>query len=145
MTAPLAAQPMPDVDVGLPAVSRRLREAGVLDLVMGAGKGVGWHPLPRVLDAVGAWHADLVRRHGDRRAAAAYLAAWIAGTPSLVVGLPAMVGGVMPEVDAADVHLHRHTQGFVDRYAQHLLSVLPHRCPRGSRGAHLLHHLPIAS
>lgn len=117
MTTLPAAHPAPGAVATLDVVSRRLREAGVLDLVVGVGQGAGWQSLPQVLDVLADWHADLVRRHGDRRAAAAYLAAWIAGTPSLVVGLPAMVGGVVPDVDAAAVHLHRHPQGFVDQYA----------------------------
>lgn len=117
MTTLPADHPAPGALASLDEVSRRLRAAGVLDLVVGARQGAGWQSLPQVLDDLGEWHADLVHRHGDRRAAATYLAAWIAGAPSLVAGVPAMVGGVVPQVDAAAVHLHRHPQGFVDRHA----------------------------
>lgn len=101
----------------LDAVAVRLRQAGVLDLVTEAGRGTGWQPLPRVMDELAGWHADLARDHGDRRAAAAYLAAWLAGTPALVVGLPAIVGNLAVEVEAPSIHVHRHPQGFVDRRA----------------------------
>lgn len=117
MTTLPVVDAMSDVPTDLDGVTRRLREAEVLDLVLGAPYGPGWQSLPEALDALDAWHADLVHHHGDRRAAAAYLAAWVAGTPSLVVGLPAMVGGVVPDVEAAAIRLHRHPQGFVDRHA----------------------------
>ncbi len=117
MTTHPAAPVAPDAHTTLGVVCRRLREAGVLDVAVGAAQGAGWQPLPQALEVLGDWHTDLVRRHGDRRAAAVYVAAWIAGTPALVVGLPAMLGGVVPDVDAAAIHLHRHPQGFVDRYA----------------------------
>lgn len=101
----------------LEAVAVRLRRAGVLDLVTDAGYGTGWQSLPRAMDELAGWHADLTRGHGDRRAAAAYLAAWMAGTPALVVGLPAVVGTLAVEVGTASIHVHRHPQGFIDRRA----------------------------
>lgn len=117
MRTHLVGRPMPDAAAALDAVSGRLRDAGVVDLVTGAGQGAGWQALPEALDDLQRWHAELADRHGDRRAAAASLAAWVAGTPSLVVGIPAIVGGVVSDVEAWSVRLHRHPQGFVDRYA----------------------------
>lgn len=104
-------------DPALGAVAHRLRASGVLDLAVGGVAGRGWLALDHVLGDVPAWHADLARDHGDRRAAAAYLATWLAAGPSLVVGLPALVGGVVPEVTPDALWLHRHPQGFVDGYA----------------------------
>lgn len=101
----------------LDEVSARLRHAGVLDLVVGRVQGEHWEPLSDVAVLLEGWHADLTRRHGDPRAAAAYLAAWVAGAPALVVGLPAIADNLVVDVDAPSVHLYRHPQGFVDRHA----------------------------
>lgn len=109
--------PTADTTRALDVVAAQLRRSGVLDLVTEAGEGSGWQSLPQVMDGLAGWHADLVRGHGDRRAAAAFLAAWVAGTPALAAGLPAIVGNLVVDVEAAAIHLHRHPQGFVDRRA----------------------------
>lgn len=117
MTCSTTPPPPADGADALDAVAARLRRAGVLDLLTGTDRGTGWQSLPRAVEQLVGWHADLTRDHGDRRAAAAYLAAWVAGTPALVVGLPAIVGNLTVEVEAASIHVHRHPQGFIDRRA----------------------------
>lgn len=101
----------------LEAAAARLRGAGVLDLLTARPGGGGWLTLPAALATVPAWHAELAHRHGDRRAAAAFLSAWLAGTPALVVGLPALVGGAVAEISADGILLRRHHGGWIERYA----------------------------
>lgn len=101
----------------LQATARRLRDTGVLELRVDPVVGTGWSTLTSSLRDLRSRHDGLTARDGDRRAAAAYLAGWVARTPALVVGLPAVLGGVTPVVDADAIRLHPTAEGWFDRYA----------------------------
>lgn len=116
--APRARRPVAaDGHERLRTTTQRLRDAGVLDLRLEPAEGRGWSTLTAALGDLGSRHTHLTVREGDRRAAAADLAGWLAGTPALVVGLPAVVGGVAPNVDADTILVHRTAEGRFDRYA----------------------------
>ncbi len=115
--APTAATGPPVVAGDLDTVAARLREAGVLDLRCDVPTGTGWANLPTVLDDVARWHERLAAQHADARAAAAYLSNWVAAAPALVVGLPAVVAGIVPAPPADRLALHRSAAGVVDAYA----------------------------
>jgi hypothetical protein len=76
-----------------------------------------WMALPELLAEVPAWHGDLTARVGDRRTAAAYLAVWIAEVPALLLGLPVVFGGPSIDLEAEDLHVRRHADGWFDGLA----------------------------
>lgn len=117
MTAP----PVTATSAAPAGVLRRLAAelgaAGVLPLELGTPGGGRWRSLEEAAQEAVDWQQVLVRREGDERAAAAFVSAWIVAAPALVVGLPAVLAGVAPEVGADQVLLHRSERDVPDGYA----------------------------
>lgn len=86
-------------------------------LVLGAPTGPDWYSLEQALGHVESWFPMLAEKEGDRRAAASYLAGWLAEVPVLVLGLPAVFGGVAVQVSRDGLHVRRHRGGWFDRHA----------------------------
>lgn len=86
-------------------------------LRLGAPSGDGWWTLAEAATRAEEWSPALVEQVGDRRAAASYLATWLAEAPILVVGLCAVLGEVAPRATADRLWLHRHPDGWFDRHA----------------------------
>jgi hypothetical protein len=109
------------LDVGLapfPAIVARLAVVSEhVDLVVGRPVGVGWVQLPAALEAASRWHEDLTVTEGDRRAAASYLASWVAEVPALTLGVPHLFGASVPVVQAAALRVRRHADGWFDGLA----------------------------
>ena len=81
----------------LEQVARHLGEVdGHPRLTVGAPAGEGWWTLAGATAGMHAWFGPLVEQHGDRRVAAAHVSSWVAGAPAVVVGLCAILGGVVP-------------------------------------------------
>lgn len=101
----------------LERVAERLGRTDVLDLTVGAPVGPRWTSLAEAVAEAPAWHAELTRREGDRRAAASFVANWVASAPALVVGLPALIAGVVPVLRPEEIRVRRHPRGYLDGYA----------------------------
>ncbi|MFA9432155.1 (2Fe-2S)-binding protein [Egicoccus sp. AB-alg2] len=81
------------------------------------GTPPGWQPLTAAVVAAPAWLDELTVRIGERRAAAAALAAWLAQVPALLVGLPALAGAPPPVPPLVDLTVRRHADGWFDGLA----------------------------
>lgn len=92
-------------------------------LVVGPPSGSGWWTLADATAGIEDWFAPVAGAHGDRRVGAAYVSAWLAGAPALVVGLSAILGEVVARTDADRLWVHRHADGWVDQYAVEPLDV----------------------
>jgi hypothetical protein len=103
--------------IDLERVASRLRRADVLELAIGATVGPAWRSLTEAAAEAPAWHTELAQREGDRRAAASFVAGWVASAPALVVGLPALIADVVAVLRVDDIRVHRHARGYLGRYA----------------------------
>lgn len=76
-----------------------------------------WCSLDEAVERLPGWHAHLTGAVGDRRAAAAYLGSWTCQAVTTTVGLPAVLAGVLVDVDGgASVWMRRHPDGWFDRH-----------------------------
>jgi ferric iron reductase protein FhuF len=138
------------LDVGLapfPAIVARLAVVSEhVGLVVGRPVGVGWVPFPSALEAASRWHEDLTVAEGDRRAAASYLATWIAEVPALTLGVPYLFGASIPVVEAGDLFVRRHADGWFDGLAVDVARA-SHLATTPGEVARLLHTLtePLVS
>jgi hypothetical protein len=115
--------------IELERVAARLRRADVLELRIGTSVGPAWRALNEAAAEAPAWHAELALREGDRRAAASFVAGWVASAPALVVGLPVLIADVVPVLRVDDIRVHRHPRGYLDHYA-----ITPSRVRVGTGG-----------
>lgn len=104
-------------------------------LQVGAPHGEDWWSLTSAAEQAGAWHDELAAARGDRRAAAAFLAAWLAQAPALGVGLPAVFGGLAPLLPLGQPWVHRHADGWFDRHAIEPLDMVEGDLPDVLAGA----------
>jgi hypothetical protein len=79
--------------------------------------GADWWTWGVAVEQAASWLPDLAAREGDRRAAGAYLAGWLARAPMQAIGLPAVLDGVALELAADRLFLHRHPDGWFDQHA----------------------------
>ena len=86
-------------------------------LVLGPPDGRDWWTLAQATARAEEWFPAVVEQEGDRRTAASYLSTWLAEAPVLAVGLCAVLGAVAPRVTGDRLWLHRHPDGWFDRYA----------------------------
>lgn len=104
----------------LDEVATALRARDVLPLTVRARSdrrpGAALLSLDEAADAVPDVHRRLAVRIGDRRAAAFAAADWVARTPALVVGLPALLRGVVPILQADRILVRRHDDDWFDAY-----------------------------
>lgn len=86
--------------------------------------GADWWAWDAAVGQASTWLPELVVREGDRRAAGAYLAGWLARAPMQAIGLPAVLDGTAPELAADRLFLHRHPAGWFDEHAVQPVQVL---------------------